>query len=605
MALDPLDLNLPDQAPPAKGSMLLDPRALEKWLQALPMANVGETSRQVFKLLVESNRRVLPDATRLRLAALMGQPVRDIVGNLRSYYVDVPLPLSAKRLKVADLCRELYSEMALSYKIVVSDLAGNGVVPVSKKLLAEAIHHVLFYLGRVLLEAAQSYNRLPWEIWRETHQLLALAEAKGIEQLPSPASRRPAGFGPTILEQYKHLLLFGLASPYRLRQKDIRTVYDHLSDWTAQVKLSKPRSFSHQSGLFVIDAEQASPPTHITLFAGDIADHHRILNTRTLVRSLKEQHDQAPEHTGIIGRGRDAGPSRELLRGLIRSWALAPQRRFTRSNIDIELTVVAGLGAIHAAVGTTHSEPTPGSRPKDSMDSSISNWLSPAEMDAYQVETVELSGSVYQSGWGREDDAETPNQGTDDEPAKADWASSKPQHAQSMFTVRTINESANGYLLHWNSEQPSKIKVGELLGIYSVTKADQLGIGIIRWIESRRGEGIHMGVELLAPHAKTVTLQPLDQADARTEIGLLLPETNIPARTQSLIAPPATFKSGSHALISSKTTQRKVRLTRRLDGSAAFVQFQFIQLDAAALGEDADNKDQDDSADFDSLWSVL
>ena len=601
----PLQLDLPDQIQPNKGNILLDPRQVEAWLAALPMANVGEASRQVFQLLVESNRTVLPDATRLRVAGLLSQPVEDLVGNLHAYFMDVPLPLSAKRLKVAELCRELCSELAVSYQILVKHLATSALLlPTQKKTLAVSIRHALFYLERVLLESFLSYNRAPPETWRNIHQLFGLATAKGIDALQ--IQNRQPGSAPSIRDQYTHLLLFSLASPYRLRQKEIRFVYDKLAEWVSYARLGQPRSFTHTTGLFAIEQGQSSPPMHIAIFPGELTENHSVLNTRALARFLKEQHDAAPEQTTFLASRSINQPSKALLAGLIRAWSLAPQRRFARFSIDIELTVVTGLTVIHSAIQAVHKAQQPIKAPVRKQQEAGPNWLNPANLGAYQVETVELSDPGFSGESLLDDLAERYSSGPTveaDEETVPEWTRGGSDPADSIFKVHTINESANGYLLHWDQAQSAKIKVGELLGIYSVTKADQLGIGVVRWVECRRGEGVDLGVELLAPYAEAVDARRLDVVDAPSQMALLLPKTNVPARPETLITSPANFKSGNHILLVTEQTQRKLRLTRRLDASAAFVQFQFIELDALAAGDE--NTETETPSDFDSLWSEL
>ncbi|MCW9077580.1 MAG: hypothetical protein OQK74_00235, partial [Gammaproteobacteria bacterium] len=55
-----LGLHIPQLKAPAADNMLLNPKETGAWFEALPMANVGETARQVFSTLVEFNRIELP-----------------------------------------------------------------------------------------------------------------------------------------------------------------------------------------------------------------------------------------------------------------------------------------------------------------------------------------------------------------------------------------------------------------------------------------------------------------------------------------------------------------------------------------------------------------
>ncbi|MEW7976336.1 MAG: hypothetical protein AB2814_02435, partial [Candidatus Sedimenticola endophacoides] len=94
---------------------------MAKWLGELPVANLGATSRRVFKALIDLNREPIPSSTRIRNAELFRQPIDFIAHNLRKYYFDVPLPLSPRNRKIATLTRELYSELATPYKIYLQE----------------------------------------------------------------------------------------------------------------------------------------------------------------------------------------------------------------------------------------------------------------------------------------------------------------------------------------------------------------------------------------------------------------------------------------------------------------------------------------------------
>ena len=61
-----LGLQIPKQSAPKADNILLDQRETEAWFAALPMANVGETARQIYSTLVEFNRVEVPDLLRAK-----------------------------------------------------------------------------------------------------------------------------------------------------------------------------------------------------------------------------------------------------------------------------------------------------------------------------------------------------------------------------------------------------------------------------------------------------------------------------------------------------------------------------------------------------------
>ena len=62
-----LGLQIPKQLAPKADNLLLDPKETEAWFESLPMANIGETARQIYNTLVEFNLTILRDDKRHRI----------------------------------------------------------------------------------------------------------------------------------------------------------------------------------------------------------------------------------------------------------------------------------------------------------------------------------------------------------------------------------------------------------------------------------------------------------------------------------------------------------------------------------------------------------
>ena len=85
-------LDTPERTPPPPDSFLRDPKEVERWISGLPMANIGETSRQIFKTLVELNRVEIPSLPRIKTTELFRVPIGYITRNLKKYYYDNAFP---------------------------------------------------------------------------------------------------------------------------------------------------------------------------------------------------------------------------------------------------------------------------------------------------------------------------------------------------------------------------------------------------------------------------------------------------------------------------------------------------------------------------------
>lgn len=93
-------LAIPPQKEPDKASFDARPKFIAKWIAHLPMANLGETSRMVFKAVVEINRLQLPLQDRFKSLEALREPCQYITESLEKHFAGRPLPLNEKNRKI-------------------------------------------------------------------------------------------------------------------------------------------------------------------------------------------------------------------------------------------------------------------------------------------------------------------------------------------------------------------------------------------------------------------------------------------------------------------------------------------------------------------------
>ncbi|MES9979937.1 MAG: hypothetical protein ABW107_14435, partial [Candidatus Thiodiazotropha sp. 6PLUC5] len=116
---NPIGLRIPEQSSPSGEPFYLSDKKVTAWAKELPMANVGETSRQIFQTLRAFNRTSLPAKQRLLSIEGFREPLDYVATNLNKHYLGTRFPLSEKSHKIANLNRELHSGMATAYKAVI------------------------------------------------------------------------------------------------------------------------------------------------------------------------------------------------------------------------------------------------------------------------------------------------------------------------------------------------------------------------------------------------------------------------------------------------------------------------------------------------------
>src|SRR4030065_339138 len=121
------------------------PASVDKWLDELPLASVGETARQLYSALRNVNLQDnVPAKNYFHFLEGISQPLGLILPELHKHYAGKPLPLTAKRRKIASLYSQLILQAIEGYQRVISssvELVLFGL----KKVVTTAVHRILFY----------------------------------------------------------------------------------------------------------------------------------------------------------------------------------------------------------------------------------------------------------------------------------------------------------------------------------------------------------------------------------------------------------------------------------------------------------------------------
>jgi hypothetical protein len=140
-----------------------------------------------------------------------------------------------------------------------------------------------------------------------------------------------------------------------------------------------------------------------------------------------------------------------------------------------------------------------------------------------------------------------------------------------------MNESAGGMALSKFPGAPSSLRVGELLGMHS-DRNNQWGLGVVRWASSGDAGELEIGVQMLAPSARPVSLR-VDGTDA-FEQAFLLPELPQLKQPATLVANCGTCQPGGVLEVETQAggAAMRVRATRLLERTGSFERFQFSTL---------------------------
>ena len=610
---DILRLDTPERTPPPPDSFLRDPKEVERWISGLPMANIGETSRQIFKTLVELNRVEIPSLPRIKTTELFRVPIGYITRNLRKYYYDNSFPLSAKNRKIAVLNRELYMELATGYKIVIHDMVSGEEKHLDRKLLVIAMQRTMSCLLRVLYQSVIVYDPFPGNTWRELYKLFAYAEIHQLQDLSVKDDQQKRAQS-SIKDIFIQAMLFAVISPYRLRQREIELCYNLLPDWAGHVRLGIPDQMSSSPTLFISRLNSNAAPMHIELQNSPIDRHCRQLNTGGLVSLLQDTiYELSNEEAPDSPLERDGRLPPQLLEKLIQVLSTAQKRKYVRTNLNFELKLAVGLSDIHTLLKQAPLElETAATQAPDDEDI---DWYKPREhkplvhspiytiqsIPGLQLDSMDnpiIGETIYATGI----------QGTgDDLGSLPSWARvSSDSGPTEPFSCTTDNESAWGYCILWPGPNTPKIRVGEVLGIHlSANEGNKFRIGVSRWLRNIPGQSLQVGLEIIGLTSDAATVRKTDaskRADSAAKC-ILLPENHSSGKPPTLLTPALPFNTGDKLVLGNSDGETEIRLTRLVESTGAFSQFQFRSINKRSEEDSADSQDQE--SDFDSIWTTI
>jgi len=600
-----MQLSVPNRATPAKDAFDSRPASVKHWIDGLPMANIGETTRMLYAAVNELNHQDIAAQQRFKAMELLRKPVQFVAGHMQKHFVGQPLPLTGKNLKIAHLSRDMSLAMATGYKIIVAEqLESRGRK--DKKLLLAALLQATRYLSQALLKAYQSYEACPPSVWLELHSLYRYAESKDIHLTAVSESEHAPDGSSCISDAYKQILLLALACPYRLRHGEAETVYQTLQSWAALSEL-RPAG-APGDALFSVNLDADQPPRY-RVIRDDTAqpETSRILDTKRLAARVRKALTDK-QHAAAKGAREDL--RQNTLRRLMLAWGITPKRRFSRVKDHSQVIVAMGLSSIHYFVSGEVAF----------NDANISHecfrelgavpplhYREPARFGARRASDQHSSTpDVWEMNYRIEGEPDPSN--TELAVARA-AAGMHIDTSHSTQSWKMVNVSAGGYCMLWDNPETTRAQVGELLGIREESDPDTFHwrLGVIRWLKYEEKRGLELGVQMLSPGAVAVAARTDTRHSSDNDYtrGLLLPEIASIQQRATLLMPSPPFKVDDTAITNCHGKDVRVKLTELVENTGSFAQFQFESLGEITTGIHRGPTLKREPKDYDDVWELL
>ena len=468
---------------------------------------------------------------------------------------------------MANRCFLLAFELGNGYRQIAFDPDFTSDWSLAEKGRTTVFFRATQYYGQALLRIKECYLPPPHGFWRHVYDLYRLAESH--ELLHEPVVHPGAGVpAVAVRDRFLSLMLFSLSPTNRHRPREVRQIYVLLNRFCAFAQLHKLRQRDGQTALFVIDLDADREPCRILQQHVEAGKGVRFLFTRELVDRMVGYYSE-PVGMGEFGSGLSGG----MIKRLVRSLGVPERRKSQRLAESGDRVVIVGLKHMIGALWR--------GRPlKDLPEGSTSiqykgvKWLNvpDLQMEDRSDEPTRESERVARSehAIGSMMSARKGFMSRDD--IWGDRRFSGPGGIADLATLSaaTINSSARGYCLLWTHRSVACLKVGELVGF--PTGEGVLHAGVIRWLQQTTDGDVMLGVELLAPRTRAVSISASVRGGT-LEMALLVPEDARLLREPSILVQPAKCNVGQALTVDDIAGLKNYRVERLVESSPSFQQF--------------------------------
>jgi len=589
-----MKLNIPEQKAPSKDATPNHPRKLKKVLASLPNTNMGELTKQTFLILRDLNRQTMPNKHRLENMEMLRVMTREIFNNLKKYFINRTLPLPDKSQKIVNLNQSLLQELVYGYEIIAFEAANDIDTKIDDKTLSTAICRAINYLAEMLLRSCEVYEPCPKNLWLDVHQLYAFAESRGLTETVIHGGDKKQNKS-TIDNSYKQILLFVLARPIALRQRDSERVFNELFDWAKYASIGRHASKNMIDHMFSMHIHEDSAPNYLS--EADLAEDIiiRTLDASKLVSYVSELITEQEKQKQKIAVGDDI--PLETLTALMTSWGISAKRRFSRADRHGHINIAIGLSRTAKAI-CGNQDP----------DFTLESISTPDDDSVYMTHTE--VGSEDNNSWDMVAKGRTLTDTYANEQKKNSVDTTFKQrqdNADSHWEI--VNISAGGYRLRWNSDDTSKAQIGELISLQEFDSNNKFEwrIGVIRWMQFTQENGLEIGVQVISPKVITATAQRLSRPNETPFECLMLPGIKALNQASSTILPSHAFKTNDKLKVQVLENKIDITLGEIKEHTGSFTQFTYktTEVDKRLKKQVKKEKANKNKDDFDELWSSL
>lgn len=604
--MNPLKFRLPAKTQSDPSVLKPQPSALNAWLNAQPTINIQTTAPLLLSLLQQYNRCTMPAAVRLKSLIALQPTVEKLLQQLLKGYQHEPQPLPKSAQIQANMALKFLDEVAIGYKTIVTDcVTEKAGSEMGVNLFIASVQMAIDHLGRLSLECYAQYTQPPKGIWGELHRLYSIAENTGLHKLSLAKKTGEQQSLATVQHVYLRLVLLALTQPNHLLPGEARLLYKHLENWTPKVRMIQKKNTIAEAGDIVIDLDGERPPAIATGYARFRPVVGRFLDIKEMLLQLDDAlpgTDEPKSQQGLVSFA--DRQQHNLITRVRKAWQGRAERKTERTTgEDRHIQLCIGLESAHHFVSDEHDF-TPEQdehlflqnklQHKTSSDSlelaptggnswALNSTTNPASTGHHDTRVSHFGEKI--DVWDTIHQTET-------------HARIKREETMAYIQAEAwlcLNQSLGGVSLRRLPESLLRARVGAIVAfrdadgsILNTAEGSTPDtnvpwkIGALRWIQNSPKQGFDVGVMTLGSTGSAVAVRAISGTGTGGEYFrslLVAPGLGEKNDISHLLAPANIFDVDTQLVLNLQTTIKYVRLTRMVETSSSYTQFEFREIE--------------------------
>ena len=597
--------------------LTLNPRQVRRWAAALPLANMGETTRRFYQELLKINAQTASPAQRLVIMEILLPTAGLILTNIRRRLINQTFPLSHKTHKIYELQQSIALELSAAYRLVM-DEARERSRRDRDRVLPLAIYRSMDFGIQRLFTAANLYVPDAPDSWQSVYDLYRIAEEQAVIRHTIRSLDKRTVTPGSIEQLFLRAVVLVTCQPRALHQGDSERLNLIFPELIAGCSIRHGPPEPAARPFCAVDLTSGMPPYHRILPTPADASSIRHVDLGPFVERLRE----------LIESGPPPAPVADMARRLVERLSTVALRASERQAPHGKKMIVSfGLNDICQTLRQTKpvTEVVDAPEPNEGADGLA---LAPVAEGPDPSEHVLPAPAAQRTG----DDWDIiargcPIPADPPPPATAPTAGGDPDLCQ-LWEV--IDTSEGGVRLESRGCKSSRAQVGELVALHhhrAEAAQDRWALGIVRWMFNPQPTHLEVGIQLLSSRIEVVGLEaaetPLRDAFSTLD-GLLLYPPGSHEAEPTLIVPSGHFDAPMEVLVDLPGGEFHTSLREKVEHTASYERFRYViaqELSAPAEGEEeartedaewseildalAEDGQGPEQPDFHTVWSSL